>query len=117
MSRKYQRLAVWQEAMQLAEKVYRATRWFPAEERFGLSQQMRRAAVSVPSNIAEGAGRGTDKDFTRFLLIARGSLQEVETQLHLARRLDYSGTEQVSSDDIERVYAMLNNLIQALRSA
>ena len=116
MSRKYQKLAVWQEAIRLAEAVYRATRWFPVEERFGLSQQMRRAAVSVPSNIAEGAGRGTDKDFVRFLLIARGSLQEMETQLHLARRLGYRGTEQIPSDNIERVYAMLNKLIQALRS-
>lgn len=117
MSRKYQRLKVWQEAMTLAEEVYEVTRHFPNEERFGLSQQTRRCAVSVASNIAEGAGRGTDKEFIRFLLIARGSLQELETQLCLSRRLTFIRDDQEPGDHIERLYAMLNKLIQALKAA
>ena len=117
MPRKYQQLTVWQAAMALAEDVYRITGDFPREERFGLSQQMRRAAVSVASNISEGAGRGTDKEFVRFLLIARGSLQELETQLCLARRLAFISDDHIQTDCIERVYAMLSKLIQVLKAA
>ncbi|EKF73814.1 hypothetical protein A11A3_11413 [Alcanivorax hongdengensis A-11-3] len=117
MSRKYQRLNVWQDAMELAEKVYLITRNFPDEERYGLSQQMRRASVSIASNIAEGSGRGTDKDFVRFLHMARGSLQELETQLFLSSRLAFHEELEKLSQDVDHIYAMLNNLIQALKSA
>lgn len=72
--RKYQKLLVWQEAMNLVVGVYRATERLPTTERFGLCQQLRRAAISIPSNIAEGSGRQSDKDFIRFLNIANGSL-------------------------------------------
>jgi four helix bundle protein len=87
--RRYQDLIVWQKAMDLALMVYEATENFPQKEIFGLTNQLRRAAVSVPSDIAEGQGRETTRDFLRFLGIARGSLQELETQLMLASRLRY----------------------------
>ena len=82
-------LRVWQEAMNLTEEIYRATAQFPKHELYGLSSQMRRAAVSVPSNIAEGKGHRSDPEFVRFLFHARGSLLELETQILIARRLQY----------------------------
>ena len=87
MARSYQDLVVWQKAMELAESVYALTSQLPAEERFGLSQQLRRAAVSVPSNIAEGHERRSRAEFRRFLGIACGSLAELETQMLLANKL------------------------------
>lgn len=83
----YRDLVAWQEAMEIAVSVYGLVSRLPAEERFGLAQQIRRAAASIPSNIAEGHARGATRDFTRFLSIARGSMAEVETQLELAVRL------------------------------
>ena len=83
----YRELTTWKRAMELAESIYRATADFPAPERYGLTSQLRRSAVSVVSNIAEGRGRRTTKDFRRFLDIAYGSLCEVETQLLLSERL------------------------------
>lgn len=80
----YRELIVWQKAMDLVAVVYSATRLFPKEETWGLAQQVRRAAVSVPSNIAEGQGRETTKDLSKHLTIAQGSLQEVETQILIA---------------------------------
>ena len=85
--RNYRDLIAWQKAMDLAEHVYQVTGDMPTDERFGLTSQLRRAAVSVASNIAEGQGRFTDADFVRFLSIAHGSVREVETQLLLAARL------------------------------
>ena len=82
-------LRIWQEAMDLTEEVYRATSDFPKHELYGLTSQMRRAAVSVPSNIAEGKGHRSDPEFVRFLLHARGSLLELQTQVMIARRLQY----------------------------
>ena len=87
MAGMYRELVVWQKAMDLAEAVYRATDGWPAEEQFGLVSQMRRCGVSVASNIAEGSGRNSDKDFVRFLRIAVGSVWELETQIILAGRL------------------------------
>ena len=86
---KYQDLAAWKKAMDMVEMVYRATGCFPREELFGLTSQVRRAAVSVPSNIAEGQGRLTRGEFKQSLGQARGSLQEVETQIILAQRLGF----------------------------
>ncbi len=87
--RQYQDLIVWQKAMDLVVQVYEVSESFPRREMFGLTNQLRRAAVSIPSNIAEGQGRLTTKDFLRHLSIARGSLQEVETQILIASRLKY----------------------------
>ena len=89
MSDNYRDLIAWQKAKTLALNVYRFTRMFPREEIYGLSSQMRRAAVSVPSNIAEGKGRHSHKEFVQFLYHARGSLLELETQISIARDLLY----------------------------
>ena len=86
----YQKLEAWRMAMGLVEEVYKRTRSFPKEELFGLSDQMRRAVVSIPSNIAEGAGRNSDKEFKRFLFIANGSIAELETQLLICEKLDFA---------------------------
>ena len=99
----YKELIVWQKAMMLLEAIYRHMRSFPADERFRLCDQLSRAVVSVPSNIAEGFGRETDKDFRHFLSIARGSLYEIKTQLQLAESLGYL---QVNSD----VYALCDEV-------
>ena len=90
-------LRVWQQAMKLAVEIYRATADFPKHEIYGLTSQMRRAAVSVPSNIAEGKGRRSDRDSLQFFYNARGSLYELETQLILARELTYLSNEQAES--------------------
>ncbi|MGE5110887.1 MAG: four helix bundle protein [Acidobacteriaceae bacterium] len=85
----YRNLLVWRKAMLLTETVYRATETFPRSELYGLTSQLRRAAVSIPSNIAEGQGRGYDGQFVQFLRNARGSLLELETQVILSTRLGY----------------------------
>jgi four helix bundle protein len=89
MAHDYKDLIVWQKAMDLVSAVYSLTRTMPEDERFGLTNQIRRAAVSVPSNIAEGQGRRSGAEFVRFLRIANGSRQELETQLLVAARLGY----------------------------
>src|SRR4051794_2914129 len=86
----YRALVAWQKAMDLVVEVYRLSAQFPPDERFGLTNQIRRAAVSIPSNIAEGQGRGAGASFAQFLRISLGSLQEVETQLLIAQRLGYA---------------------------
>ena len=93
----YRELVVWQKAMDLAEEVYRIVRLFPREEQYSLSDQLRRAAVSVPSNIAEGYGRKAAKEYARFLNIARGSNNEVETQLLLGVRFGYVTEKTIES--------------------
>jgi four helix bundle protein len=113
----FQDLRVWQDAMSFAEEIYRETAHFPRQEMYGLVSQMRRAAVSVPSNIAEGKGRHSDPDFVRFLLHARGSLLELQTQVLIARRLQYLTVEKAdalcrNSDSIGRG---LNALINRFR--
>jgi len=96
-SSSFKELRVWQEAMKLAIEVYHQTAGFPKHEVYGLSQQMRRAAVSVPSNIAEGKGHRSDREFTHFLFHARGSLLELQTQILIAQELQYLGEQQVRS--------------------
>ncbi|MBI2618035.1 four helix bundle protein [Candidatus Kaiserbacteria bacterium] len=86
----YKELVVWQKAMTIAEKIYLLTSNFPPEEKFGLVSQIRRSAVSIPLNIAEGRGRSSRKDFAQFLHIALGSVNELETQLELSMRLSLS---------------------------
>ena len=90
--RRYHDLLAWQKAMDLVEDVYKLTRTFPKEEQYGLSSQIRKAAVSVPSNIAEGHCRNGRREFVHHLSIALGSLGEVETQMIIARRLGYADT-------------------------
>jgi four helix bundle protein len=87
--RPHEKLDVWRKAIDFVEEVYRATETFPKEEKFGLTAQVRRAAVSVPANIAEGAARRSDKEFAYFLSVAEGSASEVETELLIAYRLGY----------------------------
>jgi four helix bundle protein len=118
MSASYRDLRVWQNAMDLVERVYGETRSFPREELYGLTSQMRRAAVSIPSNIAEGKGRSTDRDRSLFFCHARGSLLELETQVLIAQRLKYltpPRTEALINLSAE-LGRMLNSLIQSMRS-
>ncbi|WP_225000150.1 four helix bundle protein [Cesiribacter sp. SM1] len=111
----YKNLQVWQLAMEQAEKIYLLSANFPAEEKFGLVSQIRRSAVSIVSNIAEGSGRGSDKDFVRFLNMALGSAFEVETQLLLAVRLGYSSANDTSIvDKTNQLQKMIHNLIKKL---
>jgi len=115
--RNYRELIAWQKAMELAEEVYRVTKGFPREEAYGLSSQLRRAAVSIPSNIAEGQGRRSTKEFIHFLGMAYGSLQEVETQIILATRIGYCQSTQ-EAELLERtaeVGKLINGLTKALR--
>jgi four helix bundle protein len=97
MGRSYKDLVAWQKSMDLVTATYRATAGFPKDELFGLTSQLRRAAVSIPSNIAEGQGRLSEKEFRYFLGQARGSLMEVETQLQIAENLGYLQKEQASA--------------------
>jgi four helix bundle protein len=92
----YKDLLVWQKAKALAVEIYRATERFPKNEIFGLTSQMRRAAISVASNIAEGQGRGSKPDFVKFLCVARGSLLELETQLEIALELGMGNPDELS---------------------
>ena len=116
----YRNLLVWQKAMHLAESVYLATATFPRDERFGLISQLRRASVSVPSNIAEGQGRGNDGHFIQFLGMSRGSLHEVETQLILSTRLGYLSAESqsallIQTREVGRLTsALMNSLDQGI---
>src|SRR5882762_1793668 len=110
-------LEVWQAAMDLAEAVYRSTKTFPKEELYTLTSQLRRAAVSVPSNIAEGKGRSSERELIQFLHYARGSLFELETQIAIARRLGYVDATQAQAllHQTVRVGQLLNGLIRAFR--
>ncbi|CCG35792.1 four helix bundle protein [Xanthomonas citri pv. mangiferaeindicae] len=103
--------------MELVEMIYRFTDVFPEQERYGLTAQSRRAAVSVPSNIAEGAARRSNSDYARFLSIARGSLSELDTQIQIAVRLGYSNPEDedIVSRQVDQVFAKLTALMNALR--
>ncbi|MCD6494915.1 four helix bundle protein [Candidatus Bipolaricaulota bacterium] len=112
----YRDLVVWQKAMALVSAVYKLTAAFPGSERFGLASQIQRAAVSVPSNIAEGQGRLATKEFRQFLGISRGSLKELETQLMISVDLGYASTEEIATclDLADEIGRMLNALIKAL---
>ncbi|MBE0464418.1 four helix bundle protein [Halomonas colorata] len=114
--RKHQELRVWQQVMDLVEQVYGITKLFPDDERYGLISQMRRCAVSVPSNIAEGAARGSTQEFIRFLYISQGSFSELETQLLIAQRLKYLENISVTLSAINQASAQLGGLIKHLKS-
>lgn len=89
----FEKLDVWQKSVEFADQIYRCTAFFPNDEKFGLMSQLRRAAVSISSNIAEGSGRKSSNDFIRFLSIAYGSVMECVSQLHIANRLNYINDE------------------------
>src|SRR4029077_7469175 len=117
MSGRYQDLKVWQKALELTLAIYRETKHFPHEEMYGLTNQMRRAAVSVTGNIAEGKGKSSDRDFAVFLCHARGSLHELETQFLIARDFGYlreEGTPTIQLS-IAETGNMLNGLINSMR--
>jgi four helix bundle protein len=109
----------WNAAIDLVLAIYRITDGFPKEERFSLTDQMRRAALSIPSNIAEGAARQTKKEFINYLHIAQGSLSQLDMQMELAKRLGYLVQESWARLDgqIERIDKMLSGLIRHLRSS
>ena len=116
-TRHFRDLLVWQKSMVVAREVYAASDRMPAKEQFGLTSQMRRSAVSVPSNIAEGHGRTTDRAFAVFLGQARGSLYELQTQLQLASDLGFIDRLVVEGliANSEEVARMLNGLLKALK--
>lgn len=114
----YTKLDIWNRSISLVSDVYKITKKFPDDEKFGLVSQMRRCAVSIPSNIAEGRLRGTDKEFCRFLLIALGSGGELATQLVIAKDLGFISSQECEHvrkqlDDIMR---MINSFIQKLKA-
>ena len=111
--RGYRDLETWQNAMELVKGVYVATRHFPKDELYGLTSQLRRAAVSIPSNIAEGCGRNSRNELRHFLGQARGSLAEVETQLELARSLGY--LDSVTATALLSKAAQLGRMLTGLR--
>lgn len=116
MAQHYRDLIAWQKAMELVAHVYRITKDFPDDERFGLVSQMRRCAVSVPSNIAEGQARNTQGEFKQFLGIARGSVAELTTQILIAEKLGYLGTPDQTISQAEEVGRILSGLIKSLRT-
>ncbi|HNA55797.1 MAG TPA: four helix bundle protein [Anaerolineales bacterium] len=118
-AKNYRELIVWQDAIKIAKAVYLLTGKFPKQETYALADQLRRAAVSVPSNIAEGQARKSPGDFRRFLHIALGSLAEVDTQLILAQEFGYLSKEDIDPMDMEiqnlrkKLYALINSLPSA----
>jgi four helix bundle protein len=113
---RYQNLVAWQEAMRLVEMIYRATANFPNAELYGLSAQLRRSAVSIVSNIAEGAGRNSSRELYQFIGIANGSLAEVETQLEVAARLGYLDAQSACKAQASRVGQLLIALRRSLKA-
>lgn len=114
--RDYKKLKVWQKAYELGSQVYKLTKSFPKEEIYGLTSQLRRAAVSIPSNIAEGSRRSTEKDFKSFLHNAYGSIAELEVQIMYAKELEYltSNDAEKVIENLSEISRMLNALIQKL---
>jgi four helix bundle protein len=112
--RPHERLEVWRDAMDLVEAVYGFSSRFPDSERFGLVSQIRRAAVSIPANIAEGAARRSKQEYLRFLSIARGSLSEVDTHAQIAQRLNFAASDETINELVDRCFAKLTALMNAL---
>jgi four helix bundle protein len=116
MDKPHKKLDVWKASMELAKMIYKMTSTFPADERFGLVSQMRRAVISIVSNIAEGAARQGKAEFKNFLSIAQGSLSELDTQLELAKELEYISISQLDEISVTliRIDKMLTALIRSL---
>jgi four helix bundle protein len=112
-------LLIWQKAMALVTKCYRATNQLPKEELFGLTSQVRRCCISIPSNIAEGYGRGTNKDYHRFLNIAMGSLFEFQTQIEIAHNLGYISQNEFNTlyEDSRELERMLSSFINKVKES
>ena len=108
-------LEVWKKSMDLVSNIYKITESFPNKELYGLTNQIRRAAVSVPSNIAEGAARSSKKEFIQFLYIALGSLSEFETQIIIANRLEYLNNLDTLLEDLKFSQKLVNGLIYYLK--
>jgi four helix bundle protein len=117
MEKPHKKLDVWKLAMELVTEVYRATEAFPKEERYSLTDQVRRAAMSIPSNIAEGAARQTRREFANYLHVAQGSLSELDTLLELSRHLGYLASNEWAALDtrMERIDKMISGLIRRQR--
>jgi four helix bundle protein len=111
----YKDLNIWKHSMDLVENIYKLVKLFPKEETYALSDQLRRAVVSIPSNIAEGSNRNTDKEFIQFLYIALGSASEVETQLLIAARLNYLQNIDNELSHITKIRKMINALISSIK--
>lgn len=118
MAKSYRDLDVWKVAMDMVDTIYDFTEAFPDKEKFGLTNQLRRAAVSVPSNIAEGSAKNSTKDFLRYLSIVRGSLAELSTQLEISNRRKFGSEElhQQSVEYVNRIGQMSARLMQSLQS-
>ena len=116
MIKSYKDLFVWQKAIDLVIEIYRLTSYFPKTETYGLISQIRRAVVSIPSNIAEGRSRSTRKDFVQFLRIAGGAVAELETQLNISNKLSFVGLIDYNkaSDELNKIMRMLNAMITKL---
>jgi len=114
VKRKHHELVAWQVAVALVKDIYQLTESFPSHEIYGLTAQIRRAAVSVPSNIAEGAARATKKEFAHYLVIARASLSEVDTQLAIAKLLGYIDTDEEVQQTLDRVFGLIGGLLNSL---
>ncbi|MEK6152766.1 four helix bundle protein [Flavobacteriaceae bacterium 3-367] len=110
----YKELRVWQKSIALIKEVYKVTNGFPEDEKFGLIGQMRRSSVSIPSNIAEGWGRKSLKNYIQFLRNSRGSLFELETQVVISKELNYIKYSKTIENQIEEISKMLNSLIRSL---
>ena len=115
--RLHKNLDVWRDSVKLAASVYKLTEIFPAEEKFGLTSQMRRASVSISSNIAEGAARQSKKEYIQFLYIASGSASELDTQLDISEEIGLVKSEQLKTlrDSVDSVSRMLQGLIRSLK--
>lgn len=109
-------LIVWRESMDFAIEIYRATKGFPEHEKYGLIRQMRRAAVSIPSNIAEGSARKNTREMIQFLYISLGSVSEIETQLELSRKLGYLNDDNQLESSLTPIAKMLISLIRSLKN-
>ena len=107
-------LDVWKDSIELVTKIYRLVSNFPKEERFGLVDQMKQAAISIPSNIAEGAARNSQKEFLQFLYVALGSIAELDTQLIISKKLGFLNNENIF-EDLEKIKSKLLGLIRYLR--
>jgi four helix bundle protein len=114
----YRELKIWNRSMEFAVRVYQASSLFPKEEKYGLTSQLRRSAVSVPSNISEGAGRGTNKQFKVFLEYAMGSINEAQTEIELAYRVKHLAKEEYDFliDEALQIYKMILAFYNSLKS-
>lgn len=107
--RPHEKLDVWKLSIEMVVNVYEVTKAFPSDERFGLTSQIRRAAVSIPANISEGAARQHDREFVQFLSVAQGSASELETELLIAHRLGY-----IDREDFDRIYNEINTVARMI---